>query len=62
MVALSSRLFRDEFDFSQAPIPDGVELIVREQGGLLGQGGEEEPRLVLSGDDHTVPDYRERLR
>ena len=38
---------------------DGVEQIVFEQGGLLGQGEEEEPGLVLGGGDHYVLDYIE---
>ena len=38
---------------------DGVEQIVFEQGGLLGQGEEEEPGLVLGGGDHDVLDYIE---
>jgi hypothetical protein len=38
---------------------DGVEQIVLEQGGLLGQGEEEEPGGVLGGGDHNVLDYIE---
>ena len=38
---------------------DGVEQIVLEQGGLLGQGEEEEPGLGVSGGDHNVLDHIE---
>ena len=40
-------------------VVDGVEQIVFEQGGLLGQGEEEEPGLMLGGGDHDVLDYIE---
>lgn len=38
---------------------DGVEQIVLEQGGLLGQGGVKEPGLVRRGGDHYVLEYIE---
>jgi predicted TIM-barrel enzyme len=38
---------------------DGIQQIVLEQGGLLGQRGVEEPGLMRSGGDHVVLDYIE---
>jgi hypothetical protein len=40
---------------------DGIEQIVLEQGGLLGQGGVEEPSLVRGGGNHTYSSISSKI-